>query len=98
MTQANIGPYGNEGEALAAPLYQEVNALHRAGRVRSGDPDRLVMGTVYRHIAEACDAAGVELGAFDRRTLAWLAGWEPSTVQVVIGLIIRAHAAGKAVR
>jgi hypothetical protein len=40
--------------------------------------------------------AGVELGDFDRQVLSWLAKWEPSTVQVVIGLITRAHAAGRA--
>jgi hypothetical protein len=37
---------------------------------------------------------GVELGAFDVRILNWLAGYEAATVQVVIGLISRAYAAG----
>jgi len=88
------GPYDTELEALVEPMPRELRALRDSGRVRSGDPDRLVMGTVYRHIVEACDAAGVELGEFDRRTLAWLAGWETATAQVVIGLIVRAHASG----
>ena len=39
--------------------------------------------------------AGVELGAFDRRVLAWLSGWEPETAVVIAGLITRAHAAGR---
>lgn len=42
----------------------------------------------------ALQQAGVELGACDRRIVAWLAGWEPYLVQVVIGWIERAHAAG----
>ncbi len=39
---------------------------------------------------EPCGAAGVELGAYDRRIVAWLAGWEPQTCAVVAGLITRA--------
>jgi hypothetical protein len=84
------GPYETETEALAEPLYQEIHALHMSGQVRSGDPDRLVSSAQLRHREDACEAAGVELGAFDRRTLTWLAGYEPSTVQVIIGLITRA--------
>lgn len=42
----------------------------------------------------ALGGAGVELGAYDRRIIGWFAGWEPSIVQVVIGWIERAHAAG----
>ena len=64
--------------------------MRDAGRIRTGDPDRLVSGTQLRHLEEACAAAGVELGAYDRSILEWLAGWEASTVQVIIGLITRA--------
>jgi hypothetical protein len=45
-----------------------------------------------RMITQACDAAGVELGAYDRRIVAWLAGWEPQTCAVVAGMITRAGA------
>jgi hypothetical protein len=45
-----------------------------------------------RMLIAACYAAGVELGAYDRRLLAWLAGWEPQTCAVVAGLITRAAA------
>lgn len=86
------GPYEDETDTYAEPLPREIRAMRDAGRIRSGDPDRLVSGTQLRHLEEACAAAGVELGVFDRRILAWLAGWEPSTVQVVIGLISRAAA------
>jgi hypothetical protein len=45
-------------------------------------------------LRESCAAAGVTLGAFDRRIVSWLAGWEPETCAVVAGLIARArHAA-----
>ena len=37
--------------------------------------------------------AGVELGAFDRRILAWLAGWTASEVRTIASLIQRARAA-----
>ena len=48
--------------------------------------------TVRNELAllEACAAAGVHLGAYDRRILAWLAGFEPQTVAVVAGIILRA--------
>src|SRR5215207_6129414 len=90
------GPYQTETEVHAEPMPREIAALHRAGRVRSGDPDRLVHDTVLRHLIAACDDAGVELGAVDRRTLDWLVGWEPATVQLIIDLIRCAHAAGRA--
>jgi len=49
---------------------------------------------LYAALITACGSAGVELGAYDRRVLAWLARWEPVTVQVVVGLIARAYSAG----
>ncbi len=88
------GPYATEAAVLAEPMPREIRALHDAGDVRSGDPDRIAAKTAWRHLHAACRDAGVELGDFDRRTLAWLCGWEETTVQVVIGLIVRAHAAG----
>lgn len=41
-------------------------------------------------------AEGVELGAYDRRQVEWLAGWEPQQIAAIAGWIERAHAAGKA--
>ena len=46
----------------------------------------------------ACEGADVELGAYDLRILAWLAGWEPQVCAVVAGLITRARSHGEAVR
>jgi hypothetical protein len=40
--------------------------------------------------------AGVELGAWDRRIVAWLAGWDASTLLTVASLIARSRAAGPA--
>jgi len=40
----------------------------------------------------------MELGVYDRRIVAWLADWEPSTLTVIAGLITRAHEAGKTSR
>lgn len=36
---------------------------------------------------------GVVLGAYDERILTWLAGWEVSTVAVVVSLLWRARQA-----
>ncbi len=46
-------------------------------------------------LTRACWAAHVETGAFDARILAWLANYEPATVAVIAGLIIRAYEAGQ---
>ena len=35
------------------------------------------------------------MGAYDRRILAWLAGFEPQTCAVVAGLITRANAGAR---
>jgi len=39
---------------------------------------------------------GVRLGAYDRRIVTWLAGWDIPTVATVCSLLRRAHAAGRA--
>ncbi len=38
--------------------------------------------------------AGIELGAWDRQIVQWLAGWDTCTVLTVASLIARARAAG----
>lgn len=90
-----FGPYENERQAMAEPMPQAVRALHDAGQVKSGDPDHLVRDTIAGHLLRACDDAGVDLGAYDRRVLVGLAIDETSTCQVLIGLITRAYAAGR---
>jgi hypothetical protein len=42
-------------------------------------------------LLQACEAVGVELGAYDHQILAWLAGFEPQACAVIAGLIGRAH-------
>jgi hypothetical protein len=44
-------------------------------------------------ITAACQAAGVELGAYDTRIVEWVAGFEAETSAVIAGLIERAAAA-----
>jgi hypothetical protein len=92
-----FGPYETEQQTHAEPMPQAVRTLHRTGRVRSGDPDRLVQATVLHHLLDACHATGVALGARDLLTLEWLARGDTSSAQVVIGLITRAYAAGRSV-
>jgi hypothetical protein len=44
----------------------------------------------HQLLCEALAVAGIELGAYDHRIVAWLAGWEPATVAVIAGWITRA--------
>jgi hypothetical protein len=38
--------------------------------------------------------AGIELGAWDRRIVGWLAGWDASTVLTIASWIARSRVAG----
>lgn len=90
----SFGPYATEREALAAPMPRAVARLHDERRVRPGDPDHLVRSAQLDALRAACVAAGVTLGAFDESVLTWFASWEPSSTQVVVGIIHRAVSAG----
>jgi hypothetical protein len=46
-------------------------------------------------LERACEAAGVELGAYDQRILDWLSGFEDSICGVVAGLVARAVATAR---
>lgn len=75
------GPYNEEREARAAADHA---GLTGPPTVRNRDM-----------LTRACWSSHVELGAFDRRILDWLAGYEPSTVAVIAGLVERAYQAGQ---
>ncbi len=81
------GPYDTEVQA-AAELMPRV-ALHPDVRVEIAEKIKT------DHLLTRCTAAGVELGAYDRRIIAWLGRWEPTTARVIGALIGRAHAAGR---
>lgn len=93
-TRTPFGPYETEQDTYEEPMPRELRRLHDAGETKSGDPDYKVRGTVLKYLVSTCDTARVPLGAFDRRTLAWLAGGEEGTAQVIIGLIYRAYVSG----
>jgi hypothetical protein len=86
-------PLETERQAMELPavraVYEAFDADPGAGKMT---PHNFLM------LVRACEAAGVDLGSpssYDRRILAWLAGWEPETCAVVASLITRARAAGK---
>lgn len=88
------GPYESEPDTRVAPMAREVRALRESAEwVRAADPGALSSGVRMRHVLAACEQAGVSLGAYDRRVLEWLCGWEDGAVQVLIGLLARAGAA-----
>jgi hypothetical protein len=95
-SDSTFGPYATERDTRTEPMPRQVRALHDAGLVKSGDPDRLARNTVMEHLLQACVDAGVQLGDYDRQILGWLTSTETSAAQVVIGLISRTYAAGQA--
>jgi hypothetical protein len=78
------GPFATEAEASAA------------ARALGGPPDPgrsiLTGDQRLRMLTAACEAAGVELGDYDARFLAWLSGWEDGFCAVVAGIVTRAAA------
>lgn len=88
-----FGPYETEAAAAAEPLAEAVRVLHRNGHTVHALA-WAVRELQTSFLREACADAGVALGRHDERILAWLSLYPPATVQVVIGLISRAHAAG----
>lgn len=82
------GPYETAAGARQAPGVQAIYDT-----ARSAPPgQRLMDAGNARMITTACDQAGLELGAYDRRIIAWLGGWEPEIAAVIAGLITRAAA------
>lgn len=90
-----FGPYAAERDTYDTPLNRAwlrlpVDHQDLAAQVARSHDLKL------EHLVDACAAAGVELGEYDALTLSWLAGFPVGTVQVFIGLIGRAYAAGRA--
>jgi hypothetical protein len=80
----NSGPFHTARDALNASLY------HQRGR-----PQNTGETVTAVNLADVTAAlSGIELGAYDKCIIEWLARWEPSTVAVVCGLIRRARASG----
>jgi hypothetical protein len=83
--EADHGPFETEDEARMTPAVRGVYEAYRAGTGGlSGE----------RMMLDACEAAGVELGAYDACILRWVAGFEPQTCAVFAGFIRRAYRAG----
>lgn len=88
-----LGPFETEQEALGSPA---VRAIYDAMRAAPGSG--VMAGRGHRLLEKACEAADVEVGAYDRRILVWLAGFEPQACAVIAGLIARGgHLAGREV-
>lgn len=85
------GPYetGNDAYDDAAGLRELLEAVNRSGaRGEEWRSERAKARTGY--LLGVLEAAGVELGAYDRHTAEWIAGWEIETIQVIAGWIERA--------
>jgi hypothetical protein len=80
------GPFETEHEARQSPAVQ---AAYGAWSPRLGS----LTGANHAMLFTACTTTGVELGAYDRRILRWLAGFEPQTCAVIAGIISRAASA-----
>ena len=87
---SDSGSHPHHHTTPRGPFETEYEARASVEHITSSPAEAMTDGN-HRLLEDACRAAGVELGAWDHRILLWLAGWEPSTVAVVAGLISRAH-------
>lgn len=79
------GPFATERQV------RETAAVRSANAAFDADPGAgKHISNHLRILTDACEAAGVELGAYDSGVLAWLANWEPETCAAIAGLIRRA--------
>jgi hypothetical protein len=76
--------------------YETVREAREAAQPLPEDPHQWPAANEHQ-LRTAIGAAGVTLGVYDEAIVRWLAGWEPSTIAVIAGLITRAHEAGKEV-
>jgi hypothetical protein len=78
------GPYEREADARrdAEAIYIAARRDHQRGAMTRANADVL---------RTALSRAGVEMGAYDNTIVFWVAGWEPSTVQVITSWIERAN-------
>lgn len=77
----------------------DVRATRAAAALRAAS-DASLRGWEARHLkvmTDACEAYGVEVGAFDMTTLRQLAMYEPFHPVILAGLLHRAYEAGRAV-
>jgi hypothetical protein len=81
----------------SGPFETEYEARASVQHILSSPTEAMTDGNL-RLLEDACRAAGAELGKWDHRIVVWLAGWEPSAVAVIAGLITRAHESGTAER
>lgn len=65
-----------------------------AGPIESAPWTALNIEDIPAALAEAFD--GIELGAYDRRIIEWLANWDGPTVATIASMVIRARKAGGA--
>ena len=86
MGKLHNGPFETEREARAA-AHQVVRPEY-GWSILHKSQNRFVL-------EQACETAGVELGAYDRQVLDWLSGFEDSVCAVVAGLVARAVTAAR---
>ena len=81
-------------EAIGRTQRGESELAIPAGPIESAPWTALAIGDFPAALAEAFD--GVELGAYDRLIIDWLANFDGPTVATLASLVIRARKAGGA--
>jgi hypothetical protein len=94
-----LGPFETERQAAGLPGVRAVYAaMHEWNGPVTSEQRKAIDAMTSALITSECERAGVQLGAYDARIVAWLGNWEAQTCAVIAGLIRRAYEAGKAAK
>lgn len=87
------GPYDTAAQARAdaAPLTEAIHAVDPGVGPMTDTVRAARLQARVDYLTRALTGAGVELGEYDTRIVAWLADWETETLQVLVGWIERAR-------
>jgi hypothetical protein len=86
---------GDDGHAVNLNAVPDPSGYAPAGPLEHKPPGGYAQPEV-RQRAFAAALAGIELGAYDRRIISWLVGWDDPTCRTLVSLLWRARQAGEA--
>ena len=89
-------PPSQPSHLAAGPFETERQAREAATVLAGGQyPHANITAANLAALTDAANVAGLHLGAYDRRILEWLSGYEPAMCAVIAGLITRAAERGQ---
>jgi hypothetical protein len=81
-----MAAWSQEPEAVSSRVPEQPVEVAPSGFVPAAEQEQILVEVL----------SGMELGAWDRRMVGWLAGWDAATVLTIASWVVRARAMGPA--